>query len=90
MMRLRDRPRITFGFSRVTVVLELLKGATARIQPAEQDTKQLVARLEVAEMRLRGETKVGDSGVADVWRYDRVKGVEIEGRANMKLSDDKC
>lgn len=80
------------GFSRVTVVLELLKGATARIQPAEQDTKQLVARLEVAEMRLREETKVGDgdSGVADVWRYDRVKGVEIEGRANMKLSDDKC
>lgn len=36
---------------------------------AEQDTKQLVPRLEVEEeMRLRGETKVGDSGVADVWR----------------------
>lgn len=57
---------------------------------AEQDTKQLVPRLEVEEMRLRGETKVGDSGVADVWRYDRVKGVEIEGRANANLSDDKC
>lgn len=45
---------------------------------AEQDTKQLVPRLEVEEMRLRGETKLGDSGVADIWRYDRVKGVEIE------------
>lgn len=32
---------------------------------------------------------MGDSGVADVWRYDRVKGVEIEGRANMNLGDDK-
>lgn len=33
-------------------------------------------------MRLTGETKVGDGGVDDdVWRYDRVKEVEIdEGR----------
>lgn len=41
---------------------------------AEQDTKQLVPTLEVEEMRLRGETKVGDSGVADVWRVGSSQG----------------
>lgn len=58
MMRLRDWPRITFGVLPRCRSSRAAEGCDST-DSAEQDTKQLVPRLEVEEMRLRGETKVG-------------------------------
>lgn len=57
---------------------------------AEQDAKRAYSQTRSSGGALDGRDKGGDSGVDDVWRYDRVKGMEIERRAKLNLIADKC